>query len=91
MAPVMPMSTPFILSAHSKDRELKSAKTVRIPDYIAEDDAGATGGKSSTESDHESEFSDSPTVDGTRYGGKGKGAGDKSVWRGAGNAPPGRL
>jgi hypothetical protein len=72
--PGMPMSTPFILSARSKDLELKGIKAVRIPDYIVDDDAGATGSRASTQSGHESEVSSrapSPSGDGTRDGGKG--------------------
>jgi hypothetical protein len=41
--PGMPMSTPFILSASSKDLELKGITTVRIPGTIGDDDAGTTG------------------------------------------------
>ena len=55
--PGMPMSTLFILSARSKDRELKSTKTVRIPGPVGDDDAGATGSRSSTQSGHGSNVS----------------------------------
>jgi hypothetical protein len=84
----MPMSTPFILSARSKYLELKGIKTVRIPDYIVDDDAGATGSRASTQSDHESEVSSrasSPPGGGTRDGGRG--AGDKASV-GLSMAPP---
>jgi hypothetical protein len=70
------MSTPFILSARSKDLELKGITTVRIPGYIADDGAGATGSRTSTESDQESETSSrapSPSGDDTRDGGKSAG------------------
>ena len=70
--PGMPMSTPFILSARSKDLELKGITTARIPGHIVDDDAGATGFKSSsTGSDHMSETSSrapSPSGDDTRDG-----------------------
>jgi hypothetical protein len=85
----MPMSTPYILSARSKDWELKGIKAVRIPDYNVENDAGsATGSRASTQSDHGSEVSSrasSPSGDGTRDGGKG--AGDKAYVE-LGMAPP---
>jgi hypothetical protein len=92
-APGMPMSTPFILSARSKDLELKGIKTVRIPEYNVEDDAGATGSRASTQSGHGSEVSSrasSPSGDGaglkeSPYGGKS--AGDKASV-GLGMAPP---
>jgi hypothetical protein len=88
--PGMPMSTPFILSARSKDWELKGISTVRIPDYNnVENDAGsATGSRASTESGHGSGHSSrasSPSGDGTRDGGKG--AGDKASL-GLSMAPP---
>ena len=77
--PGMPMSTPFILSSHSKDRELRSVKTIGIPEYIDEDDAGSATGSASTQSDHgsgDSSRAPSPKWDGT--GGGGEGAGDKA-------------
>jgi hypothetical protein len=40
--PGMPMSTPFILSASSRDLELKGISTARIPDYVG-DDPGLRG------------------------------------------------
>ena len=51
----MPMNTPFILSAHSKDLELKSIKTIGIPEYMDENDAGSATGSASTESDQGSD------------------------------------
>jgi hypothetical protein len=63
------MSTPFILSARSKDLELKGITTARIPGPIVDGDAGAAGVKSSTESGHESRNSSrapSPSGDDTR-------------------------
>jgi hypothetical protein len=40
----MPMSTPFILSARSKDLGLKGISTVRIPDCIVDDDSDSGSG-----------------------------------------------
>jgi hypothetical protein len=85
----MSMSTPFILSARSKDLVLKGITTVRIPGCIADDDAGAAGSKTSTQSGHESETSSrapSPSGGDTRDGGKS--AGDKAS-AGLSMAPPG--
>jgi hypothetical protein len=84
----MPMSTPFILSARSKDRELKGIKTARIPGPVGDDDAGATGSRPSTQSDHGSNVSyqSDPLGDATRD--EGKSAGGKAS-AGLSMAPPG--
>jgi hypothetical protein len=74
----MPMSTPFILSASSRDLGLKGITTVRIPDYVGDDDSNSGSGSAITKSDHEGEGSrsSSPSGDGT-LGGDGN-AGDKA-------------
>ena len=59
--PGMPMKTPFILSSHSKDRELKSIKTIGIPEYKDENDAGSDTGSAITESDENNSRAPSPT------------------------------
>jgi hypothetical protein len=87
--PGMPMSTPFILSAHSEDLELKSIKTIGIPEYEDEDDANSDTGSAITQSDQGSgSWAPSPEfVFGDEARAKGKGAGGK-VSAGLGMAPP---
>ena len=88
--PGMPMNTPFILSANSKDVELKSVKTIGIPEYEVVDDSDSATGSASTQSDHGSGDSRAPSppfVFGDAARAKAKGAGGK-VPAGLGMAPP---
>ena len=46
--PGMPMRTPFVLSSHSKDQELRTIKTIGILEYMDENDAGSDTGSAIT-------------------------------------------